>query len=181
MIDKIRTLVRKDYYSEFSYDYHIKVVVQYALVLAEKVGADKEIVELAALLHDIGKKEFGNNDHHLTSAEEARKVLNKLDFPNDKIESIAHCIESHRGKNVEPETIEARVIMSADAMSHYDTFPWFFFDVKDNEKDVKERLIWTKSKFERNWNKKIALPEARELVRDKKNAVDLLLDAMIEL
>jgi putative nucleotidyltransferase with HDIG domain len=180
MIDKIRTLVRKDYYSEFTYDYHINIVVKYALLLAEKVKADKEIVEIAALLHDIGKKEYGNNDHHLTSATEARKILNKLDFQKDKIESIIHCIESHRGKGVDAETIEAKVIMSADAMSHYDTFPWFFFDVKDNEKDVKERLIWTKSKFERNWNKKIALPEARELVRDKKDAADLLLDAMIK-
>ncbi|MEA4833170.1 hypothetical protein SDC9_182451 [bioreactor metagenome] len=38
----------------FNYwEQHIKLVVKNALILADEYGADKEIVELGALLHDI--------------------------------------------------------------------------------------------------------------------------------
>lgn len=181
MIDQIRNLAKKEYYSDLDWEYHIKIVVDYALLLADKLKADKEIVEISALLHDIGKKKFGGENHNLTSAEEAAKILPDFGIGKDKVDKIVHCVRAHRGRDIETETIEAEIIRNADAMSHYDIFPYFFFDVKETRKDIKERLDWAKTKFDRNWDKKITLPEAKELVKEKRDAVNLLLEAMIEL
>jgi len=59
------------------WDEHIKYVVQEALVLAKKYNADTEIVELAAMLHDIVliAKNGTRKEHHITGAEMAETIL----------------------------------------------------------------------------------------------------------
>ena len=56
------------YKEKYGYDYwneHIKYVVQNAVKLAKEYGADVEITELGALLHDIAKpSEYGPSEEH---------------------------------------------------------------------------------------------------------------------
>ena len=54
MISKIREIVKKEHEKE-DYENHILVVVKNALKLAEMKNADKEIIEIAALMHDLGR------------------------------------------------------------------------------------------------------------------------------
>ena len=53
MDEKIKDIVRKEC-GEDDYKYHVAIVVKYANILADKLGADKEIVEL---VRELGGRE----------------------------------------------------------------------------------------------------------------------------
>src|SRR3989338_3285151 len=100
---------------------HLKSVSANALELANKLNADKEVVFLASWLHDIGKIMYEKEDHHITGTEIAERKLRELNYPEDKIRSVKHCILSHRGsKNIKRETVEAQIVADADAMAHFE-------------------------------------------------------------
>jgi uncharacterized protein len=134
--------------------------------------ADEEIVEIAALLHDIaGIKDRDNyENHHLLGAEEAEKILKGFNYPQEKIEKIKHCILTHRGsKSIKRETLEAECVASADAMAHFDTIPALLhFVFVRLGMDVDEGTKWLRDKLDRSWTKLI--PEAKEIVKDKYEA-----------
>ncbi len=73
---------------------HVQQVVRTGLWLAEELGADPEIVEAAAWLHDVRKTE---PDHGLAGAEAARAFLSTTDFSPAKIEAVAQAISQHVG------------------------------------------------------------------------------------
>lgn len=155
--------------------YHIIPVVRYAKLLAKRFDANKEIVELAALLHDIGVIQGDKPNHHISGAKEAEEILKKFNYPQEKIEKIKHCIFAHRASESIPrKTIEAKCIASADAMAHFDEvsqlFESAFIRFKMNPEEGKK---WILEKLKRDWKKLI--PEARKLVRDKYDAAKLLL------
>lgn len=96
---------------------HVASVVTLAKKLAELTGADREIVEAAAWLHDI-RKETGP-EHAVEGAEFARAFLKQTDFPPEKIEAVADAIEAHMGLwRDEPLTnLEATVLWDADKLA----------------------------------------------------------------
>lgn len=73
---------------------HVQAVVALARWLAAETGADAEIVEAAAWLHDIAKSEA---DHARVGAARAREILTATDFPAAKIEAVADAIAQHEG------------------------------------------------------------------------------------
>src|SRR5215831_3874319 len=98
--------------------HHIVYVVEYGRLLAEQLGADAEIVELAALLHDYAsiKNEALYQDHHLHGPLEAEHILRELRYPEEKIHAVKQCIASHRASiETERVTPEAVCLASADA------------------------------------------------------------------
>ncbi len=100
---------------------HVKSVVVAAVKLAELVGADKEIVEAAAWLHDIAKNE--GNGHAAAGARFARAFLVETDFPRKKIKRVAQAIDQHVGLWVdEPlSNLEAEVLWDADKLTKLGT------------------------------------------------------------
>ncbi len=97
---------------------HVQAVVRLALRLAELTGADGEIVEAAAWLHDICKR-GRDDDHGDEGAVAAREILHSTDFPAGKIDAVADAIAKHVGLWVdEPvEPLEAAVLWDADKLS----------------------------------------------------------------
>ena len=61
--------------------FHTKAVVKLALELAEKEGADKEVVEAAAWLHDIGRSKAGLI-HHKESVEMSEELAAEKGIKN---------------------------------------------------------------------------------------------------
>ena len=57
--------------------YHIIPVVNISLEMAEKLGADKEVVEISAYLHDVMRILGDKENHHITGAKYAREFLEK--------------------------------------------------------------------------------------------------------
>jgi uncharacterized protein len=96
---------------------HVKAVVPLAVKLAKLVGADVEVVEAAAWLHDI-RKRAGNN-HPEKGAAFARKFLPQTDFPPEKIEAVAEAIADHMGLYLEEPltSLESQVLWDADKLA----------------------------------------------------------------
>jgi uncharacterized protein len=97
---------------------HVQAVVRLANRLAELTGADREIVEAAAWLHDVGKGAH-SGDHGRDGAAAARTILARTDFAPHKIEAVAEAIAKHTGyARSEPvESLEAAVIWDADKLT----------------------------------------------------------------
>lgn len=158
------------------YDTHVRYVVEYAKTLANKLGADVEVVEIASLLHDIARIDGLNENHHIEGAKYAEELLNNLGYDSGKIPIIKDSIISHRGSaGIPQETIEAKCLASGDAMAHFRSIPdMFYFVYKDLGCDIKEGKQKLRKKFSESYAKMI--PEAKEMVEEKYIAVMKVLE-----
>ena len=100
---------------------HVDRVRNLALHIGKKEKADLFILEIAALLHDIGRKgemkSKGDFCHAVYGGEMARKILPKHGLSRDEIENAIHSIQAHRYRNEHvPNTIEAKVLFDADKL-----------------------------------------------------------------
>jgi len=101
---------------------HLKAVVCIAEGLALKLGADLEIVRAAAWLHDLAKEgiaELIEDGHGVVGAEEARKILERTDFPRGKIGAVCQAIAEHVGlyRDHPLEPLEAAILWDADKLA----------------------------------------------------------------
>lgn len=96
---------------------HVTAVVTLANKLAALTGADVEIVEAAAWLHDIRKET--KDKHPQEGAKFAREFLPQTDFPANKIEAVAKAIEQHMGlwREKPLKNLESQVLWDADKLS----------------------------------------------------------------
>lgn len=154
---------------------HFVPMRDYAVMLAEKLNADKEIVEIAAWLHDIGSIIRGRQNHHATGAEIAEKKLKELKYPEDKIDKVKKCILNHRGSvQAFRESTEEKIIADADAMSAYDNLPGMFMAAYIYEnKEQEEAKISVRNKLANSYAK--LLPESQKIMKQKYEAAMLLL------
>lgn len=184
MIGEISSLVEAACKSEanmFGYgiwSHHIVYVVKYAKQLAERLGADDEIVELAALLHDYaGIKDASLREaHHIHGAAEAERILAGYGYPVDKIEQVKQCIISHRGSvTVERMTPEEECVASADAMAHIlQVASLLHLAYVRHGLGIEEGKAWVLSKIDRSWSK--LCPEAKEIINDDYICVKKILE-----
>lgn len=156
--------------------HHFIPMVQYAKELAEKLGADVEIVEISAWLHDIGAIVYGREDHHLTGAKIAEEKLREFDYSEDKIMIVKKCIENHRGSvDAKRESLEEQIIAEADALSNFDNISGIFkaaFMYEDLDQSEAQKAVYRKLK--NKWDK-LHFTQSRELVRAKYEAAVTLL------
>ncbi|MFH1608180.1 MAG: HD domain-containing protein [archaeon] len=181
-LEKIKQIVKeKD--TEEDFNYHIVPVVKNSFLLADKLKVDNEVVEVAAWLHDIGRivnnttfeKE---NEHHTEGEKEAVKVLSELGYEKEFIEKVAHCVLTHRGREgAKPKTVEAKIVASADAMSHLDTFLDMIVSFSKEIDSFEELINVIERKIKIDWDEKM-IPEAREIVKNKYDAIMLLIKSM---
>lgn len=106
--------------------YHIKAVVDNAVMLAKEFGADEEIAIIAAWLHDVASITDYNlyEEHHIHGAEMAEEILEKFDYDKEKIAQVQLCVLNHRGSiSGERLSVEELCVADADAISHFDNLP----------------------------------------------------------
>ncbi len=110
---------------------HVTAVVTLALKLAKLTGADKEVVEAAAWLHDI-RKDAGQL-HPQEGAKFARKLLPTTDFPKKKVERVAKAIEQHMGlwRDEPLKNLESQVLWDADKLAKIGLTAVFHFTQLD--------------------------------------------------
>lgn len=87
----------------------------------EAEWADLEILEIAALLHDIWRpKEFETKweiCHAEYWAQLAKDFLQNLWLEQNKVDNIVYCISTHRFRKWNaPETLEAKILFDADKL-----------------------------------------------------------------
>ena len=182
IIEEVRNFVERESlkpgskYGEEPFAFHFVPTVKYALELAEELGADKEVVEISAWLHDIGSVIYGREDHHLTGAKIAETKLKELNYPVEKIEIVKNCILNHRGSQKNnPTSIEEKIIADADALSNFDNIPGIFkaaFIYENlNQGEAKEAV---RKKLENKWNQ-LNFENSKEIIKPKYEAIKILL------
>ena len=183
MIDNIYEIVEEackspdNYFGYGIWKHHILRVITYGKLMSQKHGADEEVVELAALLHDYASvKDYSlYENHHIHSSEEAEKILQKFNYSEAVIEKVKEAIFSHRGSIAsERKSKEALCLADADAMAHFDSASSLFYLAFFSHKmDVDEANEWLMGKLERSWHK-LSL-EAQAIMGDKYHAAMLFL------
>lgn len=180
MIEKIKSdILKLCKNKDWNWRLHIESVVKYSKILAKKLEADVEICEISAWLHDIIKIRDNQRElHHVKGSEEAVKILNEYHYPQDKIEKIRHCILTHSSdKNYPPKSKEAKILASADALSHIDNFLALTYVVYYLKKcSVNEGKDWLIKKYKACNDKLELVPEAKKIAKQKYESIKMILD-----
>ncbi|HEX2954431.1 MAG TPA: HD domain-containing protein [Bacillota bacterium] len=123
ILPKLRTIVEHELSCSAHNLDHIDRVLHLCEYLSKgEADIDTDILTAAALLHDIARvKEdtdpTGQTDHAVLGAEMAKAILTQLHVPDEKIASIAHCIQTHRYRTANPPlTKEAKILFDADKL-----------------------------------------------------------------
>lgn len=102
---------------------HVFRVYNLCLLLAKyENSVDLEVLIPSALLHDIARvkesrNETGEIDHAVLGSEMAEDILRVLEYEEEKIRKIKHCIIAHRFRTGnEPKTIEAKILFDSDKL-----------------------------------------------------------------
>jgi len=185
-MEKIKELLRWELRKNnrmYEWNLHLIIVKKYAESLAEIYNADREIVELSVWLHDIGKIRYGEINHHISGAQDAEVILRDHNYSQDVIDRVKECILSHRceAKDRMPESIEAKILTTANAMSKMEVIPVFFWEAcHEMGLGIRESCDWVAEEIERNWSHKIILPEGKDMVRDKYEAFKKIVETTRE-
>lgn len=86
---------------------HAEAVAEYAVDLAEELGADEQLVETGALLHDVGRCRTAGLEHVAAGAEMVRERLG---------EEVAALVRSHVGAGLTPDEAEEAGLPEGDYM-----------------------------------------------------------------
>jgi len=158
--------------------HHITHVVRFAKLLAKRLGADEEVVEIAAILHDYAgiKDQKLEKEHHIHGAQFAEKILSSYGYPQEKIIQVKQCIERHRGSvRLEQNLPEVICVTSADGMAHIDQFlSLLYMAYKERGMDIETGRVYIKEKLQRTWDK--LCPEAQDIMQEKYRAVMKVLE-----
>lgn len=149
--------------------YHITAVVKNAEILAEKCGADKEVVMIAAWLHDIASiTDYSLYElHHIHGAEMAYCILKDYNYDDEKILLVQKCIRNHRGsKNFKRNSPEELCVADADAISHFDSVPsLLYYAYVSKGMGIEEGREFVKNKLTRSFQK--LSPESAQYYKNK--------------
>jgi HD superfamily phosphodiesterase len=151
------------------FEEHILIVVKYGLQLAEYYQADREIIRLAGLLHDVSVL-FANNKlevHNVDSSAVATRLLDVYSYDAERIKRVSDCILKHLRPLREGEgTREEVCVSNADAMAQI-VRPayWLYFAFKIRGLSYQEGLSWYKKRITDNWN--ALVDHAKDLIREE--------------
>ena len=149
--------------------HHVNLVRKYALRLAEIEKANKRVIDIAAILHDIGKIK-GRERHNEVSCELSKDFVYSLDIPEKEKELILRCILKHRVQFAsENDEIEVKILQSADALGTLFDDKWQEYTRRTMSK---EELLKT---YDKALNK-ITLESARKLAEPKIKELKRMLD-----
>ncbi len=171
---------------------HVERVLNLCLQIGKRLNANLFILEIAVLLHDIGRKNRSKTtsikNHAELSAEMAFNFLDSCDLKLSKkdFDNIIHCIRSHSfSNNSNPQTLEAKILSDADkldALGAIGLYRTIGFTIKnkgnlnDLIKHLREKIIKLKDTLLLDISRKIAR-KRHEIVLDFykqiKNEADL--------
>ncbi len=98
---------------------HVKRVYKLASMICKKESCDINAVQIAAILHDIGRpiEDITGEDHATISANIATRLLQLWKVENETIEKVYDAIINHRfSKGRVPTTWEGKVLSDADKL-----------------------------------------------------------------
>ena len=152
----------KEVWSDF-WLLHLKPVIDYSKELAKKYNANLEIVWLSAILHDIARLD-DLEPHDEIGSEKAYNILLEEGFNKEIAEKVKNTILTHRCRQHKPQTLEQKILATADAVSHFKKpfYLWFSYICIIS---FKEQMKGGLAKIGKDYNEKIFFEEEREFVK----------------
>ncbi|MFX0038926.1 MAG: HD domain-containing protein [Promethearchaeota archaeon] len=158
---------------------HVERVYNICFKLGKNLNANLRVLQIAALLHDIGrihqKTNIKNEKNHAElSAEIAYEFLESQGFSlsQEDLKNIIHCIRSHSfSNNSNPQTLEAKILSDADkldALGAIGLYRTIGFTIKKKGglnqviEHLENKILKLKDQLNLDISKKIA--EGRELI-----------------
>lgn len=170
---KIRNLAIKNRWLWF-YNLHQKEVINFAEKLLKIYKkADRKIVFISCWLHDIAHYYARDSEgilkvkanHHIKSAKIAGDFLKRYNIGKDELEKIKNCIICHRNKKLfSPKTIEEKIVVVADTMSHFGSIFYFTYFKFHPDHSLERMVNNDLEKLKRDLRDINLLPAAKKLV-----------------
>jgi uncharacterized protein len=152
---------------------HLQVVAGYALRLADRLGADREVVELAAWLHDLAAvRDFSTLPTHAQDgARLASGWLSRQGLPAPRVEAVRRCVASHSAPLAPGAgTVEEVCLSNADVLAQLARPAyWFHYLYGVRGLSREDGLAWFRARATEVWG--ALAPEARALAGAERAAV----------
>ena len=162
----IENFSRKDFtYHEWMVEYHLKIVEKIAMELCDiYTEADRNVVQSLVQFHDFGKPIDEENERAVTLSE-GPKVMLACGYSQEFIDRVVECWQLMEKKNeidIRTTPIETQIVSSSDGASHFTGvfYPSYFNEDGDDFVTTQKHL---KEKIEKDWNRKIVLPEVQKV------------------
>lgn len=143
----------------YDLDRHLPEAERWAKkIMQGHLEADQEVVLLIVWLHDVshyvGDK---GTDHAVRSEKMAEEFLKKHKYNPEKMKAVLHGVRSHRCRDVQPETLEAKIFACADSASHMTDI--CYLDIAQTG-----RFKYLSGKIERDYRDVSLFPEIQRLL-----------------
>lgn len=162
----------RDDWADWMYINHVRVVAQFGAELADRFGANKDIVVAACLVHDIGDTVTSRNNegHEERSLEIASTLLTETGFTEDEKNIIlGEILPNHSCREGQTmQSLEGKVMATADSLAHFNTDFYLVATRKFAERGetLEDTKNWALKKIEKDFHRKIFFDEVREEVRE---------------
>ena len=96
---------------------HVLRVLSSSRAIQAETGGDLQVVELAALLHDVGDAKFYDGEER--SAEFSREILSSLGANEGLIDHVAHIVDNlsfRKGVDACKLSLEGKIVQDADRL-----------------------------------------------------------------
>jgi len=140
---------------DYRYEHSLRVA-NIGLELAEHENANKKVVVMGCLLHDLGKFECEKNiEHGRLSAEFAKSFLQTLKLSEKEIADICYSIASHvdgKAGYEYDDIIEAKVVTDADNIDRYSSSKILqakLWAIRDGKQSVTKEIGYLESHIEK--------------------------------
>ncbi len=154
--------------------YHLEIVERIALELLEFYpGADRDVVVAMAWMHDYGKiLDFDNQyDVTLTAGPQLMQQLGFDDEFTKRVIGGIEILDQNMEIDINQASLEVKIVSSADGCSHL-VGPFMSLWLYENpQKSVEELLAGNIRKADKDWSRKIVLPEARAAFQARHDVV----------
>ncbi|KKU53418.1 MAG: hypothetical protein UX75_C0039G0005 [Candidatus Moranbacteria bacterium GW2011_GWE2_47_10] len=142
---------------------HTKEVIDLSLELAKKYGADREVVHLGALFHDFSLA-YDREPHDEVSSHLAYEYLIVNWFNQTVAEKVRDIILKHRCKKFIPETLEEKIVSTADAIAHF--IPAFYKGAAEvAREDYAEMIRENIEKLEDEYERKVFFEDEKKILK----------------
>lgn len=151
-------------------EWHLKVVERIALELCEQYPqVDRDLMSVMAWLHDYGKILSKEGEYERYRLDQGRDKLIELGFDEEFANTASEYVgwaDKKLEVDLREAPIEVQIIASADGASHlagpFLNIFWHYDTDKSFEgKTFQEMMELNRAKIEKDWKRKIVLPEAR--------------------
>ena len=167
----IENCSRQDFaYRDWMVKFHLEIVEKIAMELCDVYsGADRDLVKALVWFHDFGKPIDEKNEREITAKEGLKVMLEcgyELDFVN-KVVEYWNLMEKKNEIDLHTAPIEVQIVSSADGASHFTGVfhaSYFRDDPSVPFANIQQEL---KEKIEKDWNRKIVLPEVKKAFQSR--------------